>query len=75
LNPIQGELNFRDLRGMTPDTPANAYLIMRRNIPAPANTRVILRTGELEFWLLPAPPDEWKFDSSGRWVGYGATTF
>jgi hypothetical protein len=75
LNPIQGELNFRDLAGMVPDTPEKAYLIMRRNIPAPANAKNILISEELEFWLLPESPKEWRFDAAGRWDGYGDAAF
>ncbi|MCB1105337.1 MAG: hypothetical protein KDK74_11460 [Cephaloticoccus sp.] len=71
LNPIEGELNFRDLAGVSASTPEKAYLIMRRNIPRPSEAEIVLTTPRLECFRLKTMPVGWEVDELGTWSSYG----
>jgi hypothetical protein len=71
LNPIQGELNFRDLAGVRADTPEKAYLVMRRNIPRPDVAETVMTTERMECFILAAVPSSWEFNAQGKWTSYG----
>jgi hypothetical protein len=44
---------------------------MQRNIPKPDNVITLLKTEHIEFFRVEQPPQEWKFDENGNWIGYG----
>lgn len=71
LNPIQGELNFNDIKNKTIQRQSDKYIFMRRNIPRPADIQPLYHSDHIEFFRLGKPPAEWRFDVVGNWIGYG----
>lgn len=71
LNPIQGSLNFNDIRGKEIQRESDKYIFMLRNIPRPTDIEPLYRSDHIEFFRLPTPPKDWLFDDAGHWRGYG----
>ena len=73
LNPTDGQIpkeNLKNLVNKKIETEADKYEIMRSNILIPNRSNQILQTENIEIYEIKSPPENWKFDSNGYWVGY-----
>jgi hypothetical protein len=70
LNPIQGPRRPGGLEGRTAESEADRYRFMFRNIPRPSGVEALFVSGNVEFFRLDEPPEEWLFTRAGRWNGY-----
>jgi hypothetical protein len=66
LNPEEGSMAPAQLGDREEK---NAYQIMRRNVPLPADAVPLVQTEHLRFYELHTPPKTWQFDDDGRWTG------
>jgi hypothetical protein len=71
LNPIEGELDFKDIEGKKATNETDRYLFMMRNIPAPKNAVLIYESEYLELFELSSAPLEWEYSADGYWISYG----
>ena len=56
LNPIEGELDFTGLEGITATRETDRYLFMRRSIPRPPEIEPLFESENLELFRLDEPP-------------------
>ncbi|MCB1023981.1 MAG: hypothetical protein KDB79_06320, partial [Acidobacteria bacterium] len=73
LNPIEGSV-ISDARDENTDigykTDAEKYRLSRRNIIVRPFLKPVFTSHHFELFEIGTPPENWKFDESGKWIGY-----
>ncbi len=66
MNPTEGAMSLQS----NTNEDAQKYNYMLSNIQEPAEAKVIHSSMHIILLQLDAPPEEWKFDNEGNWIGY-----
>jgi hypothetical protein len=73
LTPSSGQMSpdqREEISGKIIKTESDKYQIMRSNVLIPNNAKSLIINDNFEIFEIDSPPENWIFDSNGKWIGY-----